>query len=59
MELDSIKKSRQDSTMRSNSFETQEVREIGQKEVGESRRNNGRYLSDGRMKCKVQDKLKM
>ena len=37
MELDSKKKSRRDRTMRSNSFETLEVREIGRKEAGESR----------------------
>ena len=37
MELDSRKKSRRDRMMRSNSFDTQEVREIGRKEVGESR----------------------
>ena len=37
MELDSRKKSRRDSMMRSNSFDTQEVREIGRKEAGESR----------------------
>ena len=37
MELDSRKKSRRDRMMRSNSFETQEVREIGQKEPGQSR----------------------
>ena len=37
MELDSRKKSRWDRMMRSNSFETQEVREIGPKEVGEPR----------------------
>ena len=37
MELDSRKKSRRDSMMRSKSFDTQEVREIGQKEAGESR----------------------
>ena len=37
MELDSRKKSRRDRMMRSNSFETQEVREIGRKEAGESR----------------------
>ena len=37
MELDSRKKSRRDRMMRSKSFETQEVREIGQKEAGESR----------------------
>ena len=40
--------------MRSNSFDTQEVREIGRKEAGESRGfphlvygNNGRFLPDG------------
>ena len=37
MELDSRKKSRQDRMMGSNSFETQEVTEIGRKEAGESR----------------------
>ena len=37
MELDSRKKSRRDRMMRSNTFETQEVREIGRKEAGESR----------------------
>ena len=37
MELDSRKKSRRDIMMRSNSFETQEVREVGRKEAGESR----------------------
>ena len=37
MELDSAKKSRRDRVMRSKSFETQEVRKIGQKEEGESR----------------------
>ena len=37
MELDSRKKSRRDRMMRSKSFEMQEVREIGQKEAGESR----------------------
>ena len=37
MELDSRKKSRRDSMLRSNSFDTQEVKEIGRKEVGESR----------------------
>ena len=36
MELDSRKKSRRDRMMRSNSFETQDVREIGRKEAGES-----------------------
>ena len=37
MELDSRKKRRPDRMMRSNSFDTQEVREIGRKEAGESR----------------------
>ena len=37
MELDSRKKSRRDRMMRLNSFDTQEVREIGRKEAGESR----------------------
>ena len=37
MELDSRKKRRRDSMMRSKSFETQKVRKIGQKEAEESR----------------------
>ena len=37
MESDSRKKSRRDRMMRSNSFDTQEVREISLKEAGESR----------------------
>ena len=37
MELDSRKKRRRDRMMRSNSFDAQEVREIGRKEAGESR----------------------
>ncbi len=37
MELDSRKKRRRDRMMRSNSFDMQEVREIGLKEAGESR----------------------
>ena len=37
MKLDSRKKRRRDRMMRSNSFNTQEVREIGRKEAGESR----------------------
>ena len=37
MELDSRKKRRRDRMMPSNSFDTQEVREIGRKEAGESR----------------------
>ena len=55
MELDSIKKSRRDRMMRSKSFETQKVREIGRKEAGESRgfsylvdENNRRCLPYGR-----------
>ena len=37
MELDSRKTSRRDRMMPSNSFDTQEVREIGRKKAGESR----------------------
>ena len=37
MELDSRKKSKRDRMMRSKSFDTQEMREIGRKEAGESR----------------------
>ena len=37
MKLDSRKKSRQDRMMCSNSFDMQEMREIGQKEAGESK----------------------
>ena len=37
MELDFRKKRRQDSMMRSNSFDTQEIKEIDRKEAGESR----------------------
>ena len=37
MELDSRKKSRRNRTKRSRSFDTQEVREIGRKEAGESK----------------------
>ena len=37
MELDSRKKSRGNRIMRSKSFDTQEVREIGRKEAGELR----------------------
>ena len=37
MELDFRKKSKRDRIMCSNSFEMQEVREIGRKEAGESR----------------------
>ena len=57
MELDSKKKSRRDRMMHSISFDTQEVREIGQKEAGGfpilcmerlSQLNNRRCLPDGR-----------
>ena len=55
MELDSRKKRRRDRMMRLNSFDTQEVREIGRKEAGESRGfphlvngNNRRCLPNGR-----------
>ena len=37
MELDSRKKSRRNRMMRSNSFDTQKVSEIGQKKAGELR----------------------
>ena len=37
MELDSRKKSRRGRMIRSNSFETQKIREMGRKEVGEPR----------------------
>ena len=37
MELGSRKKSRRDRSMCSKSFDTQEVREIGRKEAGDSR----------------------
>ena len=37
MELDSRKKSRRDVMIRPKSFETQEVKEMGRKEAGESR----------------------
>ena len=66
MELDSRKKSRRDRMMRSNSFDTQEVREIGRKEAGESR--GFPILCMGTMehvfqmegkKCEDQERLKM
>ena len=37
MELDSIKKSRRESKMRLKNFETQVMKEIGRKKVGESK----------------------
>ena len=66
MELDSRKKSRRDNMMRSNSFDTQEVRKIGRKEAGESR--GFPILRMGILEdvfqmeekeCKVQERLKM
>ena len=66
MELDSRKKSTRDRMMRSNSSDTQEVREIGRKEAGESR--GFPILCMGIMedvlqmegkKCEDQERLKM
>ena len=66
MELDSRKKSRRDRMMRSNSFDTQEVREIGQKEAGESRGYpilcmgimEDVFQTEGK-ECENQERLKM
>ena len=66
MELDFRKKSRRDRMMRSNSFETQEVREIGWKEARESRGFpilrmgiiEDVFQMEGK-ECKVQERLKM
>ena len=66
MELDSRKKSRRDSMMCSNSFDTREVREIGRKEAGESRDFpifcmgiiEDVLQMEGK-ECKVQGKLKI
>ena len=66
MELDSRKKSRRNRTMRSRSFDTQEMREIGRKEAGESK--GFPILWMGIMEdviqmkgkeCKVQKRMKM
>ena len=51
MELDPRKKSRRDRMMRSKSFDTQEVREIGWKEVGEPR--VGRECSISRQRARL------
>ena len=66
MELDSRKKSRRDRMMRSKSFETQEVREIGRKEAGESRGFPILWMGTiedvfemKEKECKVQERLKM
>ena len=66
MELDSRKKSRRNRMMRSNSFDTQEVREIGRKEAGESRGFPILWMGiiedvfqmEGK-ECKDQERLKM
>ena len=66
MELDSRKKSRPDKMMRSKSFDTQEVREIGLKEAGESRGFpilwmgiiEDAFQMEGK-ECKVHERLKM
>ena len=66
MELNSRKKSTRDRMMRSNSFDTQEVREIGRKEAGESRRFpilcvgiiEDVFQKKGN-ECKVQERLTM
>ena len=66
MELDSKKKSRRDSMMRSNSFDMQEVREIDRKEAGESRGfpilcmgiMEDVFQMEGK-ECKVKERLKM
>ena len=66
MELDSRKKSRRDTMMRSKSFDMQEVREIGWKEAGESRGFPILWMGImedvfqiERKEYKVQEKLKM
>ena len=66
MELDSRKKRRRDRMMRSNSFDTQEVGEIGRKEAGDSRGfpilwmgiMEDVFQMEGK-KCEDQERLKM
>ena len=65
MELDSRKKSRRDRMMHSKSFEMQEVREIGWKEVGELRgfpilwmRTIDVFQMEGK-ECEDQERLKV
>ena len=66
MELHTRKKSRRDRMMHSNSFDTQEVREISRKEAGESRRfpilcmgiMEDVFQMEGK-ECEVQERLKM
>ena len=65
MELDSRKKSKRDSMMRSKSFDTQKVKEIGRKEAGGSRGFpilcmaiiEDVFQKEGK-ECKVQERLK-
>ena len=59
MELDSKKKNRRDRMMRSKSFDTQEVREIGQKEAGESIGIIEDVFQMEGKECKIQERLKM
>ena len=66
MKLDSKNKSRRDRMMRSKNFDTQEVREIGQKKAGESRGFPILWMAimedvfqmEGK-KCEDQERLKM
>ena len=66
MKSDSRKKKRHNRMMRSNSFDTQEVREIGREEAGESRGFpivwmgiiEDVFQMEGK-KCKDQERLKM
>ena len=65
MELDSRKKRRRNGMMRSNSFDTQEVRELGRKEAGESRHFPILWMGiidvfqmEGK-ECEYQERLKM
>ena len=66
MELDSRIKSRRDRMMRSKSFDTQKVREIGQKEAGESSGFSILWMGIiedvfqmEEKECEVQERLKM
>ena len=66
MELDSRKKRRRDSMMRSKTFDKQEVREIGRKEAEESRGFSILWMGMienvfqiERKECRDQERLKM
>ena len=63
MDLDFRKKSKRDRIIRSKSFETQEVREIGRKEVERLFHlmdwNNRKCLSDGSKEMRRPRKIKM